>query len=83
MELWGVVPILVFGVLYIGIIAGIIAVIVIVLIVFVSFLYCFPSSPRQCSVFLSKTKIIGTCQTEANGRQKKDDHLTVTFLSDD
>ncbi|PEE77045.1 hypothetical protein COM81_13875 [Priestia megaterium] len=31
MELWGVVPILVFGVLYIGIIAGIIAVIVIVL----------------------------------------------------
>ncbi|MEJ9305510.1 hypothetical protein ABEW33_28330 [Priestia megaterium] len=31
MELWGVVPILVFGVLYIGIIAAIIAVIVIVL----------------------------------------------------
>jgi heme exporter protein D len=31
MELWGVVPILVFGVLYIGIIAGIITVIVIVL----------------------------------------------------
>lgn len=31
MELWGVVPILVFGVLYIGIIAGMIAVIVIVL----------------------------------------------------
>lgn len=31
MELWGVVPILVFGVLYIGMIAGIIAVIVIVL----------------------------------------------------
>ncbi|WP_226701252.1 hypothetical protein [Priestia aryabhattai] len=31
MELWGVVPILVFGVLYIGIISGIIAVIVIVL----------------------------------------------------
>ncbi|GAB1807611.1 hypothetical protein [Priestia megaterium] len=31
MELWGVVPILVFGVLYIGIIAGIIAVVVIVL----------------------------------------------------
>ncbi|MDG0030475.1 hypothetical protein MMB68_12990 [Priestia sp. Y58] len=31
MELWGIVPILVFGVLYIGIIAGIIAVIVIVL----------------------------------------------------
>lgn len=31
MEVWGVVPILVFGVLYIGIIAGIIAVIVIVL----------------------------------------------------
>ncbi|MEH7199641.1 hypothetical protein [Priestia megaterium] len=31
MELWGVVPILVFGVLYIGIIAGIIAVIAIVL----------------------------------------------------
>ncbi|MCL9637642.1 hypothetical protein L2095_23125 [Bacillus zanthoxyli] len=31
MELWGVVPILVFGVLYIGIIAGTIAVIVIVL----------------------------------------------------
>ncbi|KLV30616.1 hypothetical protein [Priestia megaterium] len=31
MELWGVVPILVFGVLYIGIITGIIAVIVIVL----------------------------------------------------
>ncbi|MER2141435.1 MAG: hypothetical protein ABS902_07305, partial [Priestia megaterium] len=30
-ELWGVVPILVFGVLYIGIITGIIAVIVIVL----------------------------------------------------
>lgn len=31
MELWGVVPILVFGLLYIGMIAGIIAVIVIVL----------------------------------------------------
>ncbi|KZE12922.1 hypothetical protein P4603_08605 [Priestia aryabhattai] len=31
MELWGVVPILAFGVLYIGIIAGMIAVIVIVL----------------------------------------------------
>ena len=31
MELWGVVPILEFGVLYIGIITGIIAVIVIVL----------------------------------------------------
>ncbi|GAB1764269.1 hypothetical protein [Priestia megaterium] len=31
MELWGVVPILVFGVLYIGIIAGMIAFIVIVL----------------------------------------------------
>ncbi|MGV4967966.1 hypothetical protein ACVB78_20135 [Priestia aryabhattai] len=31
MELWGVVPILVFGVLYIGAIAGIIAVVVIVL----------------------------------------------------
>ncbi|KRD91216.1 hypothetical protein ASE51_11660 [Bacillus sp. Root147] len=31
MELWGVVPILVFGVLYIGMIASIIAVIVIVL----------------------------------------------------
>ncbi|MGG0540572.1 hypothetical protein ABEY63_01635 [Priestia aryabhattai] len=31
MELWGVVPILVFGFLYIGIIAGMIAVIVIVL----------------------------------------------------
>ncbi|MED4115370.1 hypothetical protein [Priestia megaterium] len=31
MELWGVVPILVFGVLYIGIITGIIAVIIIVL----------------------------------------------------
>ncbi|MDT0146050.1 hypothetical protein Q9R38_05995 [Priestia aryabhattai] len=31
MELWGVVPILVFGVIYIGIIAGMIAVIVIVL----------------------------------------------------
>lgn len=31
MELWGVVPILVFGLLYIGVIAGIIAVVVIVL----------------------------------------------------
>ncbi|MGN2274336.1 hypothetical protein [Priestia megaterium] len=31
MEIWGVVPILVFGLLYIGAIAGIIAVVVIVL----------------------------------------------------
>ncbi|MBX9966773.1 hypothetical protein ACFW1J_03360 [Priestia aryabhattai] len=31
MEIWGVVPILVFGLLYIGVIAGIIAVVVIVL----------------------------------------------------
>ncbi|MGG2088339.1 hypothetical protein ABFY59_15255 [Priestia aryabhattai] len=31
MEIWGVVPILVFGLLYIGVIAGIIAVAVIVL----------------------------------------------------
>ncbi|WEA46734.1 hypothetical protein [Priestia aryabhattai] len=31
MEIWGVVPILVFGLLYIGVIVGIIAVVVIVL----------------------------------------------------
>ncbi|MBU3569344.1 hypothetical protein IUK39_04020 [Priestia aryabhattai] len=31
MEIWGVVPILIFGLLYIGVIAGIIAVVVIVL----------------------------------------------------